>query len=143
MASKKLFISCPMRNLSDEQIKKLRQYLYEVAKAIFNESDFELIESYKSELKFNNPIDSLSESLKMLSQANYFIGVDVDETYRGCIIENMVANLYNINYILISTATISNNTGIFLNKTTRVDTDSNSTCYNNEVDGQISFDLNI
>lgn len=143
MASKKLFISCPMRNLSDEQIKKLRQYLYEVAKAIFNESDFELIESYKPELKFNNPIDSLGESLKMLSQANYFIGVNVDKTYRGCTIENMVANLYNINYTLISTETISKNTGIFLNRETCISTDFDSTCYNNGVDGQISFDLNI
>ena len=143
MASKKLFISCPMRNLSDEQIKKLRQYLYNVAKAIFNESNFELIESYKPELKFNNPVNSLCESLKMLSQANYFIGVNVDKTYRGCIIENMVANLYNINYTLISTETIYKNTGIFLNRETYISTDFDSTRYNNEVDGQISFDLNI
>lgn len=143
MASNKLFISCPMRNLSDEQIIKLRQYLYNVAKAIFNKSDFELIESYKPELKFNNPINSLGESLKMLSQANYFIGVNVDKTYRGCTIENMVANLYNINYTLISTETISKNTGIFLNRETCVSTHFDSTCYNNEVDGQISFDLNI
>ena len=132
-----------MRNLSDEQIKKLRQYLYNVAKAIFNESNFELIESYKPELKFNNPVNSLCESLKMLSQANYFIGVNVDKTYRGCIIENMVANLYNINYTLISTETIYKNTGIFLNRETYISTDFDSTRYNNEVDGQISFDLNI
>ena len=79
----------------------------------------------------------------MLSQANYFIGVDVDETYRGCIIENMVANLYNINYTLISTETISKNTGIFLNRETCISTDFDSTRYNNKVDGQISFDLNI
>lgn len=143
MASKKLFISCPMRNLSDRQIKQLRQYLFNIAKAIFNEPDFELIESYKPELKFNNPIYSLGESLKMMSLADCFIGVDVDETFRGCTIENMAASLYNVKYVLISTATISNNTGIFLNEKTSTSTDSNSTCYNNEVDGQISFDLNI
>lgn len=141
--AKKLFVSCPMRNLSDSQIKQLRQYLYGVAKAIFNEPDLELIESYKSELKFRNPIYSLGESLKMLSLADYFIGVEVDENFRGCLIENLAASLYGVKHVLISTTTICNNTSISLDNNAPISTDSNSTYYNNEVDGQISFDLNI
>ena len=45
----------------------------------------------------NQALWCLGESIKMLSEADYFIGVyDEEKAYRGCAIENQVAKAYGI-----------------------------------------------
>lgn len=103
---KKLFISCPMKGLSDEAIKKLRDDLKTIAEIIFEE-ELEVIDSYISEdapENTNAPIYYLGESIKKISEADYYIGIDLgyDTDFNGCYIENLVAKRYNINGYLFN-----------------------------------------
>lgn len=94
---KKLFISCPMKGRSEENIKKSREKMRQLAEIIFDQ-ELEVIPSY---VKDNPPSDSkeavyyLGKSLQLLSQADYYIGVDTFN-FTGCYIENQVARGYHI-----------------------------------------------
>ena len=94
---KKLFISCPMKGRSEENIRKSREKMHQLAEIIFDQ-ELEVIPSY---VKDNPPNDSkeavyyLGKSLQLLSQADYYIGVDTFN-FTGCNIENQVARRYRI-----------------------------------------------
>ena len=71
---KKLFISCPMRKRSEEDIRKTFDKLHRIAEAVF---DKEL--------------------------ADYFIAIfDEAREFRGCIIENIAAKNYGIPFYLVN-----------------------------------------
>ena len=112
---KKLFISCPMNGLNDGAIEKIRAQMHKIAELIFDQ-ELEVIDSFfKNDINDddnviqNYPIYYLGESLKMLSKADYFIGINHTDGYKGCEIENMVARSYGIPsyYIDIHTNFIS------------------------------------
>lgn len=95
---KKLFISCPMRGRTNEAIAESRERMKKIAKEIFNE-ELEVIDSIISD---RPPVDSkesiwyLGKSLEKLAEADYFIGVDYSEYFRGCEVERGVAQRYGI-----------------------------------------------
>lgn len=99
---KKLFISQPMRGLSDEEILKTREEIRVRAEKVIGEP-VELIDSfiedYPGEINKHIPIWYLGKSIQLLSQADiaYFGGKWRDA--RGCTIEYMVANHYGIETI--------------------------------------------
>ena len=99
---KKLFISCPMKGLSDRTIENIRNQMHKIAELIFDQ-ELEVIDSFFKEdindddnVIKNYPVYYLGESLKMLSKADYFIGIDYLAGHKGCEIENMVARSYGI-----------------------------------------------
>lgn len=102
---KKLFISVPMRNRTECDIKASMEQVHRIAEAVFGE-ELEVIRTYISDdppESTNMAIWYLGESIKKLSEADCFIGIyDEDKGYRGCIIENLVAKNYNIPSYLVN-----------------------------------------
>lgn len=109
---KKLFISCPMRNRSEEDIKRSMEHMHKCAEAIFGE-ELEVIPSYlghefDKNVK-NHSVYYLGRSISKLSEADCFIGVLGNTIWTGCDIESQVASAYHIpstyvdiNFILTS-----------------------------------------
>ena len=99
---KKLFISCPMKGRTEENIRKSMEKMHKIAEAVF-EQELEVIPSY---IEDHPPKDSreaiwyLGESIKLLSQADFFIGPDYSE-YKGCDIERAVAISYAVPIYII------------------------------------------
>lgn len=89
---KKLFISCPMRGRTEYAIKASMEQMHRIAEAVFGEK-LEVIPTYfegDPPENSNQALWYLGESIKKMSEANYFIGIyDEDKSYRGCIIEKL------------------------------------------------------
>lgn len=101
----KLFISCPMRGRTEEQIRNSMDQMRKIAEAIFDEK-FEVIDTWITD---NAPACNrkqlwyLGKSIEMLSQADAFIGVyDDQKGFDGCIVENYTAKLYGIPQYLVN-----------------------------------------
>lgn len=98
---KKLFISCPMRGLTDEMIKANMEKMHKIAEIVFDEK-LEVIPSYiVPEEVPEGAITSiwyLGQSIQMMSKADYYIGVNgiYNFDYPGCDIENTVAHTYGL-----------------------------------------------
>ena len=99
---KKLFISQPMRGLTDEEILKVREEIRIRAEYVIGEP-VELIDSfikdYPGEINKSIPVWYLGKSIEFLSQADIaYFGGDWRNA-RGCTIEYDVANAYGIKVI--------------------------------------------
>lgn len=105
---KKLFISCPMKDRTEAQIRGTMMQMHNIAEAVFGE-ELDVIQTYIPDPPSgtNQALWCLAECIKMLSEADYFIGVyDEEKAYRGCAIENQAAKAYgipsytiNLNYV--------------------------------------------
>ena len=99
---KKLFISQPMRDLTDDEILKEREKLRLKVEQVIGEK-LELINSFiedcPEEINKNIPVYYLGKSIEFLSQADiaYFGGEW--KNARGCKIEHEVAVQYGITTI--------------------------------------------
>ena len=99
---KKLFISQPMRGLTDEEILKAREEIRARAEHAIGEP-VELIDSFikdfPGEINKSIPVWCLGKSIQFLSQADiaYFGGNW--RNARGCKIEHEVARIYGIKII--------------------------------------------
>lgn len=96
---KKLFISQPMRGLTDEEILKVREEIRERAER-FIEEPIDLIESfiseYPGEINKSIPVWYLGKSIQLMSQADVvYFGGDWEDA-RGCKIEYEIANAYSL-----------------------------------------------
>ena len=97
---KKIFISQPMKDKTNEQILKERERAVSVVKEKFNGEDVEVIDSFFQSAPHDaRPLWFLGKSLELLSTADvaYFIGEW--KNYRGCKIENTCAKKYGIETI--------------------------------------------
>ena len=99
---KKLFISQPMKGLTDEEILKAREEIKTRAEQAIGEQ-VELInsfvEDYPKEINKSIPVWYLGKSIEFLSQADIaYFGGDWRNA-RGCKIEYEVANAYGIKVI--------------------------------------------
>ena len=97
---KKLFVSVPMKNRTEENIRKSIAKMKAIAEAYEGE-ELELIESYiedKPPKSNHQAVWYLGKSLEKLSQADVFIGIYdcYGDHYVGCEIEKRVARGYNI-----------------------------------------------
>lgn len=92
----KVFISQPMRDKTDEQIKTERESVTELMKATYG-NDVEIIDSFIETAPYDaKPLWFLGKSLELLSWADvaYFC---VDwEKYRGCKMEHQACLEYGI-----------------------------------------------
>ena len=99
---KKLFISQPMKGLTDEEILKAREEIKARAEQAIGEQ-VELIDSfvedYPKEINKSIPVWYLGKSIQFLSQADIaYFGGDWRNA-RGCKIEYEIANAYGIKTI--------------------------------------------
>ncbi len=95
----KIFISQPMRGLSDDDIKANREKAISFIKDKFGE-DVEVISSFfEGESTPDNPLELLGHSISLLNEANYIYMCAGWEKARGCIIEHECAMRYGIHII--------------------------------------------
>ena len=96
---KKLFISQPMRDKTDEEIKKEREVAIETAKKAIGE-DVEVIDSFFEKAPVDvSPLWFLGKSLQLLAKADIAYFAPGWEDARGCKIENICAKEYGIQVI--------------------------------------------
>lgn len=91
---KKLFISCPMKDRTEAQIRGTMMQMHNIAEAVFGE-ELEVIQTY------------IPDPPSGMNQALWCLGIyDEEKAYRGCAIENQAAKTYgipsytiNLNYV--------------------------------------------
>lgn len=96
----KVFISQPMRDKTDEQIKAERKRAVEAIKEKFGTEDVQILDTFFEGAPHNaKPLWFLGKSIQFLGEADlaYFIGDW--KNYRGCRTENFVAKEYGIKVI--------------------------------------------
>lgn len=89
----KIFISQPMKDLSEEEIKADRKRAIEKVKNIYGD-DVEIIDSYNN--KYQKPLVCLAKSIELLAAADIAYFCKGWNKARGCRIEYMCANDYGI-----------------------------------------------
>lgn len=101
---KKLFISCPMKGRTEENIRASMEKMHKLAELILGE-ELEVIPSYiedKPPENIQQSIWYLGESIKKLAEADVFIGVSLyDGCWPGCEVKATVAHMYGIRTIVI------------------------------------------
>lgn len=95
----KVFISQPMRDKTDEEIKLEREHLIKRAKKNYSD-DIEIIDSFFEGAPHNaNPVWFLGESIKKLAEADVAYFAKDWESARGCKIEHTVSVEYGIEVV--------------------------------------------
>ena len=97
---KKLFISCPMKGRTEENIRKSMEKMHRIAEVIFDQP-LEVIQSYIEDRPPDNSRQAiwyLGRTIQLLSEADYFIGVSYNGIYSGCEVEKETARRYEIPY---------------------------------------------
>lgn len=95
---KKLYISCPMKGRTEEDIRKSMEKMHRIAEIIFDEP-LEVIQTYVEDLppeEAREAVWYLGWCIQLLSEADYFIGVSGSYAYNGCEIEKEIARRYDI-----------------------------------------------
>jgi hypothetical protein len=95
---KKLFISCPMKGRTEENIKNSMSRMHKIAELVFDQK-LEAIDTYipnEAPDGVNRGVWYLGESIKRMAAADYFIGIGWSEVFKGCKIEREAANAYGI-----------------------------------------------
>lgn len=99
---RKVFISQPMRGLTNEEILKEREKIKKNIKDIIEE-DVEIIDSfledYPGEINKHIPVWYLGKSIQLLSQADIVYFGGNWKNARGCQIEHEIAIKYEIKII--------------------------------------------
>ena len=99
---KKLFISQPMRGLTEQEILKVREKIRVRAEKIIGEA-IEVIDSfikdYPGEKNKSIPVWYLGKSIQLLSQSDIVYFGGEWRNARGCKIEHEIAKEYGINII--------------------------------------------
>lgn len=95
---KKLFISCPMKGRTEENIKESMEKMHKIAEIVFGE-ELEVIPSYIED----NPPETtdqriwyLGKSIQLMAEADFYIGIEYCHNFSGCHVENQVAFEYGI-----------------------------------------------
>lgn len=103
---KKIFISQPMRDKTDEQIKAIREA---VEKYVFNkyDDDVMIIDSFFENAPHDaRPLWFLGKSFELLSTADLAVFVDNWNEYRGCVMENEACKRYGIDFITVDSKSL-------------------------------------
>jgi hypothetical protein len=97
---KKLFISQPMRDKTDDEIKSERNKIIQKVKEEYPDEEIEVIDSFFETAPHNaKPLWFLGKSLELLSTADIVYFAKGWEEYRGCSIGHKCAIEYGINII--------------------------------------------
>ena len=90
--SVKVFVSLPMRDLFEDEVRKEQQRLLELAGEYLN-SPVTLIDTYQANGKYD-PLECLGEAIKRMARADCVLFGDGWENARGCEIEMACARKY-------------------------------------------------
>lgn len=94
---KKIFISQPMKDLTNEQIKENRANAIRGLEKFMMGEEFEIIDSFFENAPHDaKPLWFLGKSIELLSTADYALFLDGWHLARGCKIENTCAQEYGI-----------------------------------------------
>ena len=93
---KKLFISQPMRDKTNEQIKQEREKAVKIAQELVGEEIDAIDRFFENAPHDAKPLWFLGKSLELLSTADVAFFVKGWEEYRGCRIEQLAASQYGI-----------------------------------------------
>ena len=100
MKKKKVFISQPMRDKTDEEILVERERMIKIVKERYPDYEIEIIDSFFQNAPVEaKPLWYLGKSLEKLSEADVAVFAPMWDQYRGCRIEHLCAQEYNIEYI--------------------------------------------
>jgi len=92
---KKLFISQPMVDKTNDEILAERQRILELVKEKFGDENIELIDSFFKDAPHDaKPLWFLGKSFELLSTADIVFFGGKWREYRGCTMENMAAHKY-------------------------------------------------
>lgn len=95
---KKIFISQPMKDKTNEEIISEREYIIELCKKEYE--DIEIIDSFFENAPHDaRPLWFLAKSLELLSTADIAFFADGWKNYRGCKIEHECAKEYGIEIV--------------------------------------------
>jgi hypothetical protein len=95
---KKLFVSVPMKDRTEEEIKYSITKMHRIAEA-YEDEELELIDSWVDEApptNCNSSVWYLSKSIEKLAEADVFMGISDLNGWPGCKIESDIAKAYNI-----------------------------------------------
>lgn len=98
---KKLFISCPMKGRTEENIKKSMEQMHKIAEIMFDQK-LEVIPTYIEDAppaNSNEGVWYLGRSIQLMAEADFFVGVCYTEFFNGCTVEYDVARKYGIKSI--------------------------------------------
>lgn len=93
----KYFISQPMRNKTDEEIKSERERV--ISEIMLADPDAEIIDSFVEGVKADtetNPVWYLGRAIIGLSKADIAVFARGWHTARGCLVEHMICERYGI-----------------------------------------------
>lgn len=97
----KLFISQPMRDKTDEEIKLGRNKIIRIVKERYPNEEIEVIDSFFENAPHDaKPLWFLGKSLELLSTADIAYFAEGWSNYRGCRIEHLCAHEYGIKIIM-------------------------------------------
>lgn len=95
---KKIFISQPMKDKTNEEIISEREYIIEFCKKEYG--DIEIIDSFFENAPHDaRPLWFLAKSLELLSTADIAFFANGWKNYRGCKIEHECAKEYGIEIV--------------------------------------------
>lgn len=98
----KVFISQPMRGLSEKEILATREKAMDHVRRAMPDEDVCEIPSYTPAFKDVNPVVSLGHSVELMGEANLIVFCDGWHRNPGCRIEYEIAKAYGLQYILLS-----------------------------------------
>lgn len=99
----KVFLSQPMRGKTHEEILSNIREVQEFLTKYLDSTNIEIIESYSPKNKNKEPLVALGDSIKEMAKADLAVFLDDWNQYRGCLIENQVAKIYEVPHIQIKT----------------------------------------
>lgn len=100
----KLFISCPTKDRTEEDIKKSFEVLKRTAEAYTGET-LSVVNPYVPKI-FESDADriiSISESIKLMADADYFITIEKYWEDTECSVEDLIAGRYGMKRMLAMT----------------------------------------
>ena len=97
----KVFISCPMKDRTKEEIEKTIQDMKNEAKKVLGDVEFinTIVEEKPPYNTNNEAIWYLGKSIQILSQCEALVCLKNIDKYNGCFIEKEVAKRYNLKII--------------------------------------------
>lgn len=96
----RVFISQPMNDKTDEEIEAERTKAIQRIKSIHSDCEIEVIDSFFKDAPHEaRPLWFLGKSLELLSTADLAYFCKGWQNYRGCKIENLCCEKYNISFL--------------------------------------------
>ena len=97
---KKLFISQPMANLTEQQIREAREEAVKEIKKLYGDEEIKVIDSIiTEETEGKAPIWFLGKSIELMADADICVFLEGWEDARGCRVEHLVAEEYGVEFI--------------------------------------------